>query len=552
MLERLSPTKRNWALFAVLLLVGWFAWSIRSVLNPLFIGYLFAFMLHPLVERVQGLGFSRRAAVNMIFVAGFVGATLLLQLLALQARQLALDTLGASEGAASPRERFNAALAEYVGELEETIQVELPRPELPELKKPLRETLERLTAVHAAPLGPSGSERGAASDAGADSAGDPASIDPATHETAATGNERVDPAVALQAQFDELARALSVEPPAVPSLRVPTFDERGESLAGSWDAAMGLEMDALAQRIQQAHGTSVAAPELPELDRALRSLAPLDARIKSRIDAFATRIEGWIGWRPPSFAVPSELRSLSGIARDYLDTHEEEVRDAAERGLGFVARLVRRVATLVGMFVLVPLYTYYLLFELGRIHGFVRRYLPVRERDRIARVGGRIGGVIANFFRGRLSVCLLKGLFLSVGLLVAGIDYAFLLGMASGFLSLVPFIGPFIGFVGAFAIGMVGDHTFVSALLRTGIVFILGEVLEGYVLMPKILGDSLGLHPLVVLFSILAGGAALGTFGVLAALPITASLVILFQEFVMPALRDFADEDGDGRPDPVQ
>ena len=100
---------------------------------------------------------------------------------------------------------------------------------------------------------------------------------------------------------------------------------------------------------------------------------------------------------------------------------------------------------------------------------------------------------------GQGAVCLLKGLFLSIGLWVAGIEYAFLFGMVSGFLSLIPFFGPFLGFVGAFTVGMLGEHTFVSSLVRTGIVFGLGELLEGYFLLPKILGDSLGLHPVVVL-----------------------------------------------------
>ena len=82
----------------------------------------------------------------------------------------------------------------------------------------------------------------------------------------------------------------------------------------------------------------------------------------------------------------------------------------------------------------------------------------------------------------------------------------------------------------------------ILALVRTGVVFGVGEALEGYVLIPKILGDSLGLHPLVVFVALLAGGAALGTLGILIALPLTAVLVILFKEFVQPAIRDFAEE----------
>jgi predicted PurR-regulated permease PerM len=211
---------------------------------------------------------------------------------------------------------------------------------------------------------------------------------------------------------------------------------------------------------------------------------------------------------------------------------------------GWVRRVAAWLFGIGGLVVLVPLYTYYLLFELDRVHGFFGRYVPKRERARVARVGNQVGEVLAHFFRGRLLVCVLKGALLTVGLFVADVPYAFLLGMGSGFLSLIPAVGPLIGFVGAFLLGvLVGEHSFVGSLVRTGLVFGLAELVEGYVLIPKVLGDSLGLHPVVVLFSLLAGGAALGLFGVLVALPLTASLVILAREFVLPALGRFADED---------
>lgn len=88
------------------------------------------------------------------------------------------------------------------------------------------------------------------------------------------------------------------------------------------------------------------------------------------------------------------------------------------------------------------------------------------------------------------------------------------------------------------------EHSVVSSLVRVGIVFALGEALENYVLLPKILGDSLGLHPIVVLFSLMAGAASMGMFGLIIALPLTATIVILGREFVLPVLAQLADDDG--------
>lgn len=402
MIGRLPRTKRNLVLIALGLLILWFGWSIRSVINPLLIGYLCAFILHPLVVRVEQLGLSRRSAVNLIFFSGFVGATVLGFVLFLQMRGLAGELVGGMRAEESGEEG----------------------------------------AVIDAPV-----------TAGAEGEGD-----------AATEEDR---------------RPIGVR-----------FDERLEELRTTVNDTFGLELE------------------------------PFEA----------------VG-----------VSTLTGWAKKFLVEHKEETTDlglaAAQQSVSLLSRFVGGVIAVGGLILLVPLYAYFLLFELGRMHSFVKRYLPKRDREHLSEVADQIGAVIANFFRGRLAVCFLKGLFLSIGLMIVGVDYAFLFGMVSGFLSLIPFVGPFIGFALAAVVG-IPEHGVIQALVRTGIVFGVGEVVEGYVLIPKVLGDSLGLHALVVLFAMLAGGAALGMFGILISLPLTASLVILFKEFVLPALQKMADEDG--------
>ena len=166
----------------------------------------------------------------------------------------------------------------------------------------------------------------------------------------------------------------------------------------------------------------------------------------------------------------------------------------------------------IGFLALLPVYTYFLLFELERIHELVRQHVPKRERERVTRIGRRVGEVIASFFRGRLLICLLKGLVLAFGLTILQVPYGFLLGVLSGFLSLVPFVGPMIGFGATFLISLQGADPESAgiwmSLALIGGVFMLAEILEGYVFIPKILGDSLGLHPVVILLSVFVGGAA--------------------------------------------
>jgi predicted PurR-regulated permease PerM len=151
--------------------------------------------------------------------------------------------------------------------------------------------------------------------------------------------------------------------------------------------------------------------------------------------------------------------------------------------------------------------------------------------------------VLSNFLRGRVVVSVLKGAFVTVGLALAGVPYALLLGLVAGVLSMVPIIGPLIAFLFGAGLAML-EYDLFTALWRTGLIYLLAEVFEGYVLMPKILGDSLGLHPVVVLASLMIGGAALGMFGILLALPLAATVIILTRELVLPALRKTAMESG--------
>jgi predicted PurR-regulated permease PerM len=388
-IDRLSPLWRNVLLAILLVFAAWFLWSVRSVLNPLLLGYLLAFVLHPMVLRLERRGWRRRRAVNVIFF----GFAVLFSLLALavwyQGSGLARELTSEEGLGRKVRERVEQALQEHREEIEWAMQF-LPRREPP-------------PAGEAAPQG-----------------GD-----------------------------------VSVE-------------SLSEFLRLKWDE--------------------------------------------------------WLTREQQEQAADLGLRAAGGLLR------------IAQGVFGSLFAFL-------GLLILLPIYTYFLLFELERIHRFVTRYLPRTDRERLTRIGRQIGEVLANFFRGRLLVCLAKGAFLALGLWLAGVEYALLIGLGTGFLTLVPFVGSVIGFVLALFVAMI-EHSVVASVVRVGIVFLAAEALENYVLLPKILGDSLGLHPIVVIFSLMAGAASLGMFGLIIALPLTATIVILVRELLLPLLAQLADEDG--------
>lgn len=240
------------------------------------------------------------------------------------------------------------------------------------------------------------------------------------------------------------------------------------------------------------------------------------------------------GTRPGLREILAQLRQLTSEDVDLSGAGKAGMQ-AAGGALVFVRGFFGSLLSLATLLFLLPIYTYFLLFELERIHGFVIKYVPARNRDKVLSISRQIGVVLSSFLRGRMVISLLKGAFITLGLWLIGVPYALLLGLLAAILSLIPVVGPLVGFALGAVLAMLKFDLF-DALWRTGLIYLIAEIVEGYVLTPKILGESLGLHPVVVLASLTIGGAALGMFGILLALPIAATLIILTRELVLPAL----------------
>ncbi len=240
------------------------------------------------------------------------------------------------------------------------------------------------------------------------------------------------------------------------------------------------------------------------------------------------------GTRPGLRDLLAQLRQLSSEDVDLGRAGQAGIK-AASGVLIFVRGFFGSLLSLVTLLFLLPIYTYFMLFELERIHAFVIKYVPDRNRDMVLSISRQIGLVLSSFLRGRMLISLLKGAFITLGLWLIGVPYALLLGLVAALLSLIPVVGPLLAFVLGAVLAMLKFDLF-EALWRTGLIYLIAEILEGYVLTPKILGQSLGLHPVVVLVSLTIGGAALGMFGILLALPIAATVIILTRELVLPAL----------------
>lgn len=189
-------------------------------------------------------------------------------------------------------------------------------------------------------------------------------------------------------------------------------------------------------------------------------------------------------------------------------------------GLGVVAWLTNVV--------LIPVVWFYLLRDWDRMVAWIDRMLPRSVEPTVAHLAHESDVVLGAFVRGQLLVMLVLAIYYGVALTLVGISVGPLIGMVAGLLSFVPYLGFITGFVAAIIASLVQHGDWMHLLLVVG-VFVVGQLLEGYVLVPRLVGEKIGLHPVAVIFAVLAGGYLFGFLGVLLALPAASVILVLLR-----------------------
>ncbi len=184
------------------------------------------------------------------------------------------------------------------------------------------------------------------------------------------------------------------------------------------------------------------------------------------------------------------------------------------------------LANLLSLFFITPVVTFYLLRDWDLIIARIDHLLPRDHADTIREQMGAIDTTLAGFIRGQATVCLVLGVFYATGLMLVGLPFGMVIGMMAGILTFIPYVGSLSGFVTAMAIALATFDGWHGPAIVAGIFFV-GQVLEGNFLTPKLVGDRVGLHPVWIIFALLAGGALFGFVGLLLAVPVAASIGVL-------------------------
>lgn len=211
---------------------------------------------------------------------------------------------------------------------------------------------------------------------------------------------------------------------------------------------------------------------------------------------------------------------------------QEVARDAANFIIGVLKRALSgglAVFNLLSLLLITPIVAYYMLRDFDLMTAKVHSLLPRQHEASISKLLSDIDRVLDSFVRGQSTVCLILGTFYAVSLSLIGLDFGLIIGLISGLVSFVPFVGVAVGLILSMLTALT-QFLPEADYLRIGLVaviFVTGQIAEGNFLTPRLLGDRVGLHPVWVMFALLAGGALAGFVGVLIAVPVAAATGVM-------------------------
>jgi len=210
------------------------------------------------------------------------------------------------------------------------------------------------------------------------------------------------------------------------------------------------------------------------------------------------------------------------------------VKDIAEKATEWIGKLLPSVLSgglaivnFLALVIITPVVTFYLLLDWDRMMGDISSWLPRDHAKTIHQIANDIDEVISGFVRGQITVLVILGLFYVAGLTLIGLNFGLLIGLGAGLVSFIPFVGAIVGLAVGGAVAVVQfwpEWHLVAAVLS---VFLIGQVIEGNILSPMIVGDRVRLHPVWLMFALFVFGYLFGFVGMLLAVPAAAAIGVL-------------------------
>jgi predicted PurR-regulated permease PerM len=302
-------------------------------------------------------------------------------------------------------------------------------------------------------------------------------------------------------------------------------------------AAVAFFLDPVADRLQRAGlsrtmaTTVITAVFFLLVVGLIAVLAPV---IEHQISAFAARLPGYLNslsdWAQPTLIElrrklsPADYEKLRETASGYAGTAVAWVGNLAQGLLSSGLAIVN----LLSILFITPVITFYLLRDWDVMVNKVDSWLPRRGAETIRAQAREIEDTLSGFVRGQSLVVLALAIIYAVGLTAVGLDLGLIVGLVAGLISFIPYLGTISGFVVGIGLAVAQTQDWQLPAMVAA-VFTVGQVIEGNVLTPKLVGDRVGLHPVWIMFALLAGGAWFGFLGILLAVPVAAVIGVLIR-----------------------
>jgi predicted PurR-regulated permease PerM len=295
--------------------------------------------------------------------------------------------------------------------------------------------------------------------------------------------------------------------------------------------AIAYFLDPVADRLERAGLSRVAATTVISLVALLAVILLVLAVIPSLVSQLtslinsapdmARRLQAFLMQRFP------DLADETSVMRQALQDIGLAIQQRGGQLAGGLVSSAIGLVSIVVFIVVVPVVAFYLLLDWDRMVARIDAMLPRDHAPTVRRLAGEIDAVLAGFVRGQLSVCLLLGTYYMIGLMVAGLQYGLIVGAIAGAITFIPYVGSLVG--GMLAIGLAlfqfwGDWTSIAIVAA---IFASGQFIEGNILTPKLVGKSVGLHPVWLLLALSAFGSVFGFVGMLIAVPVAAMIGVL-------------------------
>jgi len=185
------------------------------------------------------------------------------------------------------------------------------------------------------------------------------------------------------------------------------------------------------------------------------------------------------------------------------------------------------LVSLASLFVVTPVVAFYMLLDWDRMVATVDSWVPRDHVDTVRKLAADINAATAGFVRGQGTLCLILGIMYAVGLTLTGLNFGILIGLFAGFISFIPYVGSLVGLVLAVGVAIVQFWPDWLMIVAVAGVFFVGQFIEGNILQPRLVGKSVGLHPVWLMFALFAFGALFGFVGLLVAVPAAAAIAVL-------------------------